>query len=171
MTWKMRNVNVHEDELQVQNLIMKVLMVLKNNNNNDYDDNGDDGDDDDDDDDDDNGDGGEDDDDNDGDVRVSSVLCVTKSTAAGGMHLLQRRYVQLLLSSNTNHYTNIIKKNNCYNKGSFKCFVKKYKFKFERFWCKIYDNLNTNNKNTITMGIFEISQLRSNCQNFISNVQ
>ena len=31
----------------------------------------------------------------------SSVLCVTESTAAGGMHLLQRRYVQLLCSKHS----------------------------------------------------------------------
>ena len=55
------------------NLIMKVFMMVKN----DADDN------------DDNVDG------EDGEVIESSVLCVTESTA-GGMQLLQRRYVQLL---------------------------------------------------------------------------
>ena len=60
-------------------------MVLKNEN---------------DDDDNDDGHNGHNDDNDDGNVMESSVLCVTKSTAAGGgMHLLQRRYVQLLLCS------------------------------------------------------------------------
>lgn len=72
MIWKERRVNVHEDELQK-------MEVLKKNNNDNDDDN--------------------DDDYNDGDVMVSSVLCVTESTAAaGGMHLLQGRYVQRLSS-------------------------------------------------------------------------
>ena len=52
---------------------MNLIMKVKNN----ADDN------------DDNGDG------DDGEVMESSVLCVTESTA-GGMQLLQRRYVQLL---------------------------------------------------------------------------
>ena len=54
-------------------MFMNVFMMVKNN----VDDN------------DDNGDG------EDGEFKESSVLCVTESTA-GGMQLLQRRYVQLL---------------------------------------------------------------------------